>query len=186
MFKDQKNRKVQSIYRNIILTGPESAGKTSLAKALAKKYQYPLISEYARTYLGKYGSIYGFIDLLNIAKQQNLMQQEMLSKHKMTILDTANLVLIIWSKVKFGKVHPYILQQFENDNIGLYVLCKPNIDWEYDPLRENREDRDVLYSLYKESLIAFHKPFIEVSGTILERIKQIEDYIELSRYLAKH
>ena len=39
----------------IIVTGPESSGKTTLCKALSKHYKLPFTKEYARKYLADMG-----------------------------------------------------------------------------------------------------------------------------------
>jgi nicotinamide riboside kinase len=33
-----------------------------------------------------------------------------------------------------------------------YFLCKPDIPWEEDPLRENSENRDELFEIYLQEL----------------------------------
>ena len=44
---------VASEKKLIIVTGPESTGKTSVAKYLANKYKGMYIAEYARNYIAK-------------------------------------------------------------------------------------------------------------------------------------
>ena len=55
----------------IAITGPESSGKTTLAKELAKYFKNSfLVNEFSREYLEKLTRKYIFADLLNIAKGQ--------------------------------------------------------------------------------------------------------------------
>ena len=62
----------------IVLTGPESCGKSTLAQLLADHWHSPLVPEVAREYLsGK--SAYKKKDLLEIAKQQQALEQEALA-----------------------------------------------------------------------------------------------------------
>lgn len=44
-----------------------------------------------------------------------------------------------------------------------------DIPWVDDPLRESPQDRDELSVLYKQYLIKYQKPFVEVSGQITQR-----------------
>ena len=54
----------------IIVTGPESSGKTTLCKALSKHFNLPFSKEYAREYLDALDRDYTQEDLLKIAKGQ--------------------------------------------------------------------------------------------------------------------
>ena len=54
----------------IILTGPESSGKTTLCKALSQHFHLPFSKEYAREYLDGLNRDYNQDDLLKIAKGQ--------------------------------------------------------------------------------------------------------------------
>ena len=59
----------------VVVTGPESCGKTTLARQLADRWEAPLVNEAARDYLQNKDS-YQKSDLLKIAKLQNAMEQE--------------------------------------------------------------------------------------------------------------
>ena len=54
----------------IIISGPESSGKTYLAENLSKYYKINYTNEYARDYLNNLDKKYNKEDLLNIAKIQ--------------------------------------------------------------------------------------------------------------------
>ncbi len=58
----------------IVMTGPESSGKTTLAKQLADCWNVPLVPEIARDYLRGKDS-YQQHDLVEIAKQQHQQEQ---------------------------------------------------------------------------------------------------------------
>jgi len=57
------------LYR-ISITGPESTGKSALAKELAAHFNTVWVPEYAREYLEKLGRRYEFEDIAIIAKGQ--------------------------------------------------------------------------------------------------------------------
>jgi GTPase SAR1 family protein len=69
----------------IILTGPESTGKTTLAKQLADYFHAPLVQEYARIFFQKKDTPqYNQADLTEIAKGQ-MMYDERCLMYDLTI-----------------------------------------------------------------------------------------------------
>ena len=59
----------------IIVTGPESSGKTTLCKAISEHYNLPFTKEFAREYLTDLGKNYLQEDLLEIATGQLEIEQ---------------------------------------------------------------------------------------------------------------
>ena len=137
----------------IVLTGPESSGKTTLAKALAAHYQTVWVPEYARNYLEPLGLDYQEEDLLHIAKGQLDLEEQFANQSKgLLFCDTGLIVLKIWSEYRFGRCHPWILEQLQHRHYDLYLLCSPDIPWHYDPLRQNALDRELLFELYPKEM----------------------------------
>ncbi len=162
----------------IVITGPESSGKTTLASQLAERWRAPLVTEVSREYLkGKVS--YQQRDLVEIARQQYGREQALLSGlPEKLICDTDLLVIMIWSEVKYGRCDPWIYKTFENsieqNNFSrYYCLCDPSIPWQADPLRENPENRDELFSLYLQKLKDYRLDYSIVRGERHERIDQV-------------
>ncbi len=163
----------------IVVTGPESSGKTTLAQQLAEHYQTQYVTEYARTYLEERVGQYEEKDLLQIAKEQFRLQNEALkSANQCIFYDTSFLVLKIWSNFKYKRVDPWINQQFRYQAIDAYLLCGTEIEWEYDVLREHPYQRDELYQLYKKELQFGRKKFIELNGNQKQRLNQATNYLD--------
>ena len=80
--------------KKIVFTGPESSGKTTISQAVAKKYNLPIVEEYARKYLTKLNRQYKYEDLIEIAKGQ-LKSEEKKSDNEIIICDTNLQVLKI-------------------------------------------------------------------------------------------
>lgn len=161
---------------NIIITGPESSGKTTLAESLSHSLQLPLIPEYAREYLLALDRKYNLEDVLHIGKQQMQAFAEK-ENTQATIFDTDILTTIIWLKDKFNYSDPAFNVFWEKQPNCIYLLCKPEFIWEEDPLREDEGRRDVLYEIYKAQLTTAHKKFFELSGTHLQRIQYAVEII---------
>lgn len=157
--------------RKIVITGPESSGKSSLAQALAKHYDAPSVPEFARTYLKELERPYEEKDLLNIARGQLEWEKNYaLNANEWLILDTSLVVIKIWSEYKYGQCHPFILEKLKNSTYDLFLLCRPDIPWTFDPLRENPSDREALFTLYQKELQTLGYPYVEINGHGEERL----------------
>lgn len=159
--------------KKISITGPESTGKSTLSESLANAYETVWAPEYARSYLEKLDRNYREEDLLQIAKGQLVLQDQLeKTANRYLICDTDLLVIKIWSEHKYGRCHPWILEKLEKVKYDLYILPYIDIPWQEDPLREHPHLREYFYQKYKEELEMRSVNFIEVSGTIEQRMRQ--------------
>ena len=164
-------------------TGPESSGKSTLTAALALYYNAPALEEVARRFLQQNNGRYTREDLDEIAKEQLGLWQ----KHRLEPLvfcDTEMLVVKIWAEVKYGSSSPFIEQAFAAQQFDHYFLCRPDIPWEEDPLREHPFQRQELFDTYQAYLQKYQLPFTIIQGQDLdERIKVCKNVI--ATYLDK-
>jgi predicted DCC family thiol-disulfide oxidoreductase YuxK/nicotinamide riboside kinase len=155
----------------IAITGPESTGKSALAQQLKNKFGCSWVPEYAREYIGSLTRPYQKEDLLAIAKGQVEAENEAAkSNPSLLFLDTSLEVIKIWSEFRYGDCDPWISQKLMERKHDFYLLCRPDLPWEYDPQRENPNDRQELFALYKRLLIEMQVPFAEVHGQGEERL----------------
>jgi len=149
----------------IIITGSESSGKTTICKSLSNYYNIPFAEEYSRMYLNSLQRDYRQEDLLEIAKGQLKSNQEN------QICDTDLITIKIWSEYKYGNCDNWILEQIEKQKTEnrFYLLCKPDIPWKSDPLRENPTNREELFEIYKEEIEKLKHNYSIIEGE--ERIK---------------
>lgn len=148
----------------LAVTGPESSGKTQLAMELSRRLAIPWVPEYAREYLEHLGRDYTFDDVTKIARAQWQAVENTLLVHEAMIADTELLVTAIWQEVRFSQVDPWINDNIKNQPFDLYLLCAPDIPWEFDPLREHPEMREALFLIYQERLRLLELPFVVVDG----------------------
>ena len=151
----------------IIITGPESSGKTTLCQQLSNHFNIPFEQEFARLYIDSLDRDYIINDLLSIAKQQ------LKSEFKSQLLDTDLITIKIWSEYKYGRCDKWILDEIEKQKSEkrFYILCSPDIPWQTDNQRENPNDRKKLFEIYKKELENLkHKYFILNGENRLEKI----------------
>ena len=151
----------------IIITGPESSGKTTLCQQLSNHFNIPFTQEFARLYIDSLDRDYIINDLLSIAKQQ------LKSEFKSQLLDTDLITIKVWSEYKYGRCDKWILDEIEKQKSEkrFYILCSPDIPWQTDNQRENPNDRKKLFEVYKKELENLkHKYFILNGENRLEKI----------------
>lgn len=170
--KQRKNLK-------IVVTGPESSGKTAIAETLADLLGTTWSPEFARYYVAHLGRPYGRNDLEMIGLGQKVWEEWYARKivnsfpQKPLICDTDWTVLQIWEEYRF---HPE--NNFEwakgygvPEIADLYLLCAPDFPWQPDPLREHPEERDTLFIMYENLLRERRAHFIILSGEHNSRIQ---------------
>jgi NadR type nicotinamide-nucleotide adenylyltransferase len=149
----------------IAITGPESTGKSILAKQLAEHYLTVWVPEYAREYINNLDRPYNQEDILEIARGQIRSENAICRRtSELLICDTELIVTKIWSEVKYGKCDSWILNKIENHKYNLYLLCDIDIPWSEDPQREHPHMREYLFNLYRHELLTRELPFFIVTG----------------------
>ncbi|HRH36931.1 MAG TPA: ATP-binding protein [Flavobacteriales bacterium] len=159
--------------KKIAVVGPECSGKTTLTEALMLHHRMWMVSEVAREYLPNLRRPYTEADLVDIAREQ-AMNEEMIGAefNGAMVCDTDMITIRIWSEEKYGRCDPWIIKQTEERHYDLWLLCKPDIPWKADPLRENPHDRDRLFDVYESLLKWLEKPYVIISGSRSHRLKE--------------
>lgn len=165
----------------IAITGPESTGKSLLCEQLASYFGEPWVKEYAREYLENLGTNYSFGDILSIAHGQFEKEKEALLVSKQYLFcDTDFLVTHIWSLVKFGKTHKWITEMASSHAYDYTLLCNIDLPWEYDPLRENKNNRQQLFDMFIDELALRNIKYSVVSGLGIDRFNNAIEILEVN------
>ena len=141
-----------------VLTGPESSGKTTLAQALSERLRWPVLPELARGYLTQRAMDtaqepyrYRPSDLIALVRAQQVLEAPV-DETEHCILDTDLLTLTTWWQEKYGPVPALFNEAWSSQLPRFYLLCRPDLPGEMDPLRENPQDRERLFGLYEQQL----------------------------------
>lgn len=150
------------------IIGPESSGKSTLARYLAKRYQGVLIPEYARDYVEQKGTTeVSFDELCAIAKHQ-IEELENLSSHSVILsftqpifFDTELIVTKVWFDYAFGRIPEWLNENIHRFPMDVYLLTYPDIAWVPDPARSNGSDaiRKELFDRYEAEVQALDIPY---------------------------
>jgi NadR type nicotinamide-nucleotide adenylyltransferase len=164
----------------IVITGPESCGKTTLSKRLSAHFNCQWIPEYARGYVENLDRPYTYDDVEIIAKQQIKEYHLSTPDNALVIYDTALIITRVWFDFVFNRIPQWLDEAILTLPYDLYLLCYPDIEWEPDPVRENKYDRRLLFNTYKDLLEANQFQYRVITGQGDTRtqlaIQEIEKY----------
>jgi NadR type nicotinamide-nucleotide adenylyltransferase len=157
------------VYR-IGIIGPESTGKTTLAKELARKYNGIYVPEYAREYVEQKGTTeVTYEELCEIARQQIEQMKsltgeagltakrsvsETVCQAKPVFYDTELIITKVWFEYAFGRWPEWLDEAIKQYPMDLYILLYPDIPWVPDNARSNGSDaiRLELFERYKKEV----------------------------------
>ncbi len=176
----------------IVVFGPESSGKTTLAKQLADKYNAAYVPEYARKYLTeKLESTQQnctFDDMLPIAKGQ--MQSELEAEQtpaSIIFYDTNPLLTAAYSECHYNKIPEELENEIPSLSYDLYLLTEPDIPWEADSIRQHQNQRQDEFRAFKKFLKKRNLPYARIKGSETERLDSAGSHIDnLLQLLQNH
>lgn len=161
----------------IVLFGPESTGKTTLAQQLAEHYNTVWVEEYMREYLQEKWNEEKEVckpeDLLPIARGQMAKENNYIKKaNSVLICDTNLLELKVYSEVYYdGYCEPEIDRYAVENFYDLYFLTYIDTPWMPDDLRDKPNDRQNMFTIFERSLQQHKKPYVVLKGDQNERLK---------------
>lgn len=172
--------------KKIVIIGPESTGKSTLCEGLAAHFRTKWVPEYAREYLLAHGKQYQFPDLLTIARGQLALEESYADGLRqqgsagILFIDTDMYVMKVWGEFVFGRCDAWILNQIVRRKYDGYLLCKTDLPWTADELREYPDEgpREILYHMYKDCMVNQCTPWVEVGGLAEERLKFAIDSVQ--------
>lgn len=175
MEKDLKQEKANIV--KVVLFGPESTGKTTLSKQLARHYHTVWTPEYAREYLqdkwNNYRKTCTEEDLIPIAKGQMKMENDLVKKaDKVLICDTDLLETKVYSQEYYGGfVDPLLDKAAKKNTYDLYLLTYIDTPWEEDDLRDRPELRLEMFNAFEKALKEHERSYILLKGDKKIRLK---------------
>lgn len=153
----------------VALIGPESTGKSTVGKTLARRFGYTYIPEYARTYVEQLGRPYTYSDVVAIALHQ--IEEEHANHSGIVLFDTEMIITKVWMQHVYGTVDSRVEHELRNHPMDVYLLFAPDIVAEPDPVRENLNLRQFFFDWYLSEIQATGRPYAIIRGFGEERIQ---------------
>jgi len=181
---EKKLKQQPSNCLKIVLFGPESTGKTTLSRQLARHYNSIWVPEYARQYLqDKWNNKRKTCDphdLLPIATGQMKLENELAQKtDSVLICDTDLLETKVYSEAYYkGTCNPILETYALKNSYDIYFLTYIDTPWEADDLRDKPNERERMFKAFETALLTHNRPYVLLKGSKEERLKTAIQHID--------
>lgn len=160
----------------LVLTGPESSGKSWLAEAVQQRFGGLLVGEYVRHFIGQVGRDTCYADIPAIARGQLAWEdQARAARPALLILDTHLLSNLLWSRSLFGDCPAWIESALLARQYDLHLLLDPRgVPWVEDGQRcqPQLDQRLGFHRACRDWLQANRQAFVDLHGDWPQRQQQ--------------
>lgn len=171
-----------SLVRKVVCVGTESAGKTTLARALAARHGTLWAHEYGRELWVAQDLSGSFADHLRIATRQHAREEAARRQaRRFLFCDTNAWTTLMWSLWTYG-VADARLHELVDRTVGDYewLLCDADIPWEDDGTRELRDGAAARFHAFQVADLERRSiPYRRISGTLDERLEAVDAVLGL-------
>ncbi len=152
--------------RRVCIMGPESTGKSVLAKRLADHYRTVYVSEYARGYIElKDNNVdpddFSFIARGHMASEDALARQA----NRILVCDTDLITTIIWSDLLKGHCPDWIREEADRRQYHLYLVTDVDAPWVDDPQRFFPKERQAFLERCQQELESRGRSYVIIGGS---------------------
>ena len=152
--------------KKICIVGPESTGKSTLAKKLAEHFQTVHVPEYAYTVISKKGKDnLELKDMEIIARGQKASEEALAQQaNKVIFSDTDTMTTSLWSQMLFQDCPDWVTKEAKNNPYDLYFLMDTGQEWMDDVHRYSPETQEEFMKACEKRLAQMNVPYIKLSG----------------------
>jgi len=160
----------------LVLTGPESSGKSWLAGEIQAAFGGVAVGEYVRHFIEHEGRDTCYTDIPAIAQGQLAWEDAARAKcPPLLILDTHLLSNLLWSQALFNDCPGWIEEQLLARQYDLHLLLDPlGVPWKDDGQRcqPQLEQRADFHRACLDWLTLHQQPFLPITGDWPQRRQQ--------------
>jgi NadR type nicotinamide-nucleotide adenylyltransferase len=165
--------------KRVCLFGPESTGKSTLARDLAAHFRTVHVPEFARGWLDPQGGICTTEDIPIIARGQAAAEDALARRaNRVLVCDTDLGLTTVWSDVLFDHCPPWIERAAAERRYDLTLLLDIDVPWVDDAQRFLPHHRREFFNRCRSFLELHHRPYILVKGDWQQRFEIARRAIE--------
>nr|WP_024308303.1 AAA family ATPase [Pseudomonas sp. P818] len=157
----------------LVLTGPESSGKSWLAGEIQTRFGGLVVGEYVRHFIDEQRRDTCYADIATIARGQLAWEDAArAAKPSLLILDTHLLSNMLWSRCLFGDCPGWMENELLARRYDQHLLLDPaGVPWIEDGQRCQPQlaERQAFHRACRDWLMKHDQPFSELSGSWSER-----------------
>lgn len=169
----------RSLIQKVVFVGTESAGKSTLAKAMAEELDTLWVHEYGRELWEAQGLTGTFRDLLKIAENHYKREQAAtLHAREFLFCDTNPWTTLQWSLMYNHTADARLYEMVEKTKDEyIWILCKNDFGWHNeDGTRELEGNRSQDFQdQIEQGLIDLGITYHTVGGTVEERVAKVKE-----------
>jgi NadR type nicotinamide-nucleotide adenylyltransferase len=156
--------------KRVRIVGPESSGKSTLARGLAQRFHTVHVPEYAEKIIRLQGGRYGEADLKAFVRGQRADEQALArAANRVLVCDTDALTTLVWSRLLYGRVDPLIKAASSAARYDLTLVCLPDVPYTPDLHRVGPDTRQVFLAMLLDELRARDVSPLFLSGGPADR-----------------
>lgn len=163
--------------RKICFYGPESTGKSTLARQMAQHYHTEFVPEVSREIITSNDFTVQDIIVIGRAQTERVLAKERIANN-LLFCDTDLITTQIYSRQYLGVVPPVLYELESMVKYDQYFLFDIDVPWVSDGLRDLGERRKEMYGIFKGELDKRKIPYIIVGGTYAEREMVVRTVID--------
>ena len=158
----------------VCVTGPESTGKTTLARRLAEHFRAEWVPEGSRVYAERVGRELTADDVIPIAREHIRLADAAAALarragRRLLVLDTDLLSTVVYARHYYGASPRSVERAERARRADLYLLCDVDVPWLPDGIRDRPENREEMLELFRDALVRRRARHIVVRGDWEER-----------------
>lgn len=165
----------------VAILGAASSGKSTLAQALASRYQTLWVPEYLREFVDVQGRVPRADDQFHIASTQRAREDALAGEaHQYLFCDTTPLMTAIYSRHYFGEVDAPLaaLAACHRQDYALTLVTAADIPWVADGLQRECEAVSITINrMLLDELALRGIPYLLIAGDPGERLSQVERHL---------